>query len=135
MSRLSFNYKYQFINRWLFALGLAMVAGCSQGPKFGDVSGQVTLDGKPVNAGIIRFFPIDGNTGTGSSEISKGQYLAKHVPVNKFRVDISASNVPAVPVEGVVYPEIIPSRYNAQSELTLDVAEGTNQKDFSLVSK
>jgi hypothetical protein len=119
----------------LFAVLSLSVAGCSQGPKFGDVTGQVTLDGKPIENGIIRFFPIDGNTGAGSSAVTKGQYAAKHVPVNKFRVEINASNVPAAPVEGTVYPEIIPVRYNAQSELTAEVAEGSNQKDFSLVSK
>jgi hypothetical protein len=48
----------------LFA-GLVLVGGpgCDNGPKVVPVSGTVTLDGKPVAFGSIRFIPDSGRTG------------------------------------------------------------------------
>jgi hypothetical protein len=36
---------------------LVAAVGCSSGPKRVPVSGSVTLDGKPLNAGVIHFYP------------------------------------------------------------------------------
>lgn len=118
------------------------VTGCNHGPPYGDVSGQVTLDGQPVETGSIRLIPIDGNTASGGGTIEHGHYTASHVPVNKFRVEINAGKGPAMPpgtdplkYQGVMGVELIPARYNTQSELTLDVKEGTHEHDFKLESK
>ena len=39
------------------ALGLAVVAGCSSGPKRVPVQGEVTLDGQPLSGGVLHFYP------------------------------------------------------------------------------
>jgi hypothetical protein len=118
------------------------IAGCNQGPPYGDITGQVTLDDQPVETGSIRLIPIDGNTASGGAAIEHGHYTATHVPVNKFRVEINAGKGPAMPpgadplkYQGVMGVEIIPAQYNTQSKLTLDVKEGSNQHDFTLAGK
>jgi hypothetical protein len=131
---------------WNACFGAACIvslAGCNRGPAYGDVSGQVTLDGKAVEAGSIRFSPIDGLTASAGAPIAGGSYKAEHVPVNKFRVEISAPkkiDMAHLPpgtdtTGGVVPPELIPDKYNSNSELTIEVKEGGNSKDFPLVSK
>jgi hypothetical protein len=122
---------------------LFIIAGCSQGPPTGDVSGMVTLDGKPVKDGAISFTPTDGQTAGAGSRIVDGKYSAQHVPVNKFRVEITAPKYipgadkgdPTTADVNVMPPSLIPARYNTQSKLTLQVNEGANQHDFPLESK
>jgi len=41
----------------LGALGLAAAAGCDRGPRRVPVSGTVTVDGQPVNGGVLHFYP------------------------------------------------------------------------------
>jgi hypothetical protein len=68
--RLEFEMRMSSISmaRWLVALlctsGLVLLAGCNQGLKRVPVSGTVTLDGQPLDGGIIRFNPDEskGNT-------------------------------------------------------------------------
>jgi hypothetical protein len=43
----------------LCALGLAVASGCGGGPKRVPVSGEATLDGEPLKAGVLNFFPDD----------------------------------------------------------------------------
>lgn len=63
-------------------LGASLLAGCgggatSTGPTRYAVSGKITLDGEPVPAGEIHFFP-SGNNGAGKTQtlIAKGNYAA-----------------------------------------------------------
>jgi hypothetical protein len=124
----------------LLGLALGLCCGCSGGKP--TVSGEVTLDGKPLEEGIIRFVPADGKSQTASAPISKGRYRAEPPP-GEHRVEISAPKVvgkrkmydaPDVPaVDDVV--ELLPARYNVKSELTLTVKPGSQTKDFPLSSK
>jgi hypothetical protein len=120
-------------------------AGCSDGLPFGDVRGEVTLDGKPLKEGVVRFAPTDGKTPTASALIADGQFRER-VPAGTHRVEISAPKLPkgfdsskqlkrGTVDENVPLEELIPARYNARSELTAEVKKGTNDLRFDLTSK
>jgi hypothetical protein len=120
---------------WLFVLiGLA---GC--GPATGTVTGEVTVNGVPLEEGVITFSPADKNGESVTREIKAGKYEAKMVAGNKF-VQISAPIVIGTRKEST-HPnapliqeteEGLPARYNSESELTFEVKSGTNTKNWNL---
>jgi hypothetical protein len=122
-------------------VALLALSGCDAGTE-GQVSGTVKVDGQPVEAGAIQFIPADGKTPTSGGEIKDGRYSVK-VPVGVMKVSISA---PKVVGKKKIYPtpnspempitkEALPERYNEQTELTLDVKRGKNEKDWDLKGK
>jgi hypothetical protein len=126
---------------WVVALVCA--GGCTAGgATTGTVTGEVTLDGQPLKAGLIKFVPADGLTPTADATIADGKFTAK-VPVGQKRVEISASKVVGkqkmydTPDSPVVEQtaELLPSRYNVRSELTITVKAGTQTERFELQSK
>jgi len=101
----------------------------------------VTLDGQPLKSGVIRFSPADGATATADSVVTDGKFSAS-VPPGDKKVSISAPKVtgtrrmyetPDSPTIDVT-EELLPKRYNSQSELTLKVDAGPQTKDFALQS-
>ncbi|HEX3147077.1 MAG TPA: hypothetical protein VHR66_03285 [Gemmataceae bacterium] len=118
-----------------------LVTGCDGSP-FAEVSGTVTVDGTPVEAGAITFLPVDGKTPTAGGEIKGGKYNVK-VPVGQMKVSISVpmaigkKKLYATPdsPEGTMYKESLPGRFNETTELTLDVKSGTNEKNWDLTTK
>lgn len=128
-------------------LGLVMVvlamAGCSSDAvPTAAVSGEVLLDNQPLANGNIQFVPESGDAPTAGAEIKDGKFEAA-VPITKVRVQITASKVvgqrkaydtPESPVVDEVV-ELIPSRYNVNSELTLDVQKGMEPVRYELSSK
>ena len=132
--------------RGIMGAGLAAlligVVGCG-GAKRGAVSGQVTLDGQPVDGGEIRFLPNVGMPAWG--EIVKGRYAipaATGPSLGTARVEVRSSRktgkrFPAIPpappnamIEETV--EAIPARYNSQSELKAEIRPCENQVNFDL---
>jgi hypothetical protein len=69
----------------LCAFGLIPLAGC--GPRYVPVSGTVTLDGKPLQGGVIRFTPdtSKGNTAHVSctGPVQDGHYTLRTIGVTK----------------------------------------------------
>lgn len=121
---------------------LALSPGCSTGPPTGTVTGEVTFDGQPLKEGRIAFLPVDGQSPTAGTTIRDGKFETQ-VPVTKMRVEINANKVigkrkaydtPQSPVVDEVV-ELIPARYNTESELTLDVKRGSQKEDYHLKSK
>lgn len=53
----------------------AVIVGCGRGPG-ATVEGQVTIDGKPIENGWIRFAPAKGDGRTTGSVIQQGRYWA-----------------------------------------------------------
>ena len=115
------------------------------------VAGKVTLAGKPVEKGFIRFYPIKGTVGPmWGAQIADGKYRADGkggVPVGIHRVEIEAfRTVKSGPVGPDVFEDFggngpavaevqyIPARYNAQSELELivDTESSASPVDFAL---
>ena len=107
-----------------------------------EVAGLVTVNGKPLDSGVITFLPIDSKTASAGGEIKEGKYSVR-VPVGTMQVGISAAKIigkkklndkadsPEVPI----LAELLPARYNAASELRFEVVPGKNQGDFDLRSK
>ncbi|MBN2296899.1 MAG: hypothetical protein JXM70_31020 [Pirellulales bacterium] len=121
------------------SLGLG---GCG-GENRGEVAGQVTLDGQPVDGGEIRFLP---NVGLPSrARIANGQYTipkATGPSVGPVRVEITwvrktgrkvTDMIPGPMIDETT--QCIPERYNRNSELEVEIQPGTNRHDFELKSK
>lgn len=117
-----------------------IVLGCSKGRPMGDVQGRVSINGQPLEQGSVRFIPINGDTATAGGDVRDGNFHVE-VPVAKQRVEFSANVVdrektpPNATAEQIVMKKLVPDRYNAHSELTLDVVSGVNRPpEFKLTN-
>jgi hypothetical protein len=117
-----------------------MLTGCGDN-KRASVWGKVTLDGQPLDQGVIEFFPAGDNTGpSAGGTIENGQYevaSAKGVAVGTNKVTISSVQKTGRSIQSkdAVHEErleAIPPRYNFESELTRDVQPGDNELNFEL---
>jgi hypothetical protein len=128
---------------WVGALAVVaglFVCGCQKGPAIGTVRGEVTFNGQPLKDGRILFTPIDGQGQTGGATITDGKFTAS-MPVAKMKVAINANRVigkkpvyegdPKSPLMDVV-EELIPPRYNVNTELETDVKEGEQTVKYEL---
>jgi len=125
-----------------FGLLFMLVAGCSDGlPPLGKVSGQVTLDGRPLPGADVSFVPAKGIQSYGCTDAQGRYQLSFAGPkgrgagalLGRHRVMISTGN-PQAGNEAGPRPPILPPCYNTQSTLTAEVKPGQNQLDFQLKS-
>jgi len=123
----------------LAALLVAMVCtGC--GPQRATVSGNVTLNGQPLDKGVIYFNSQDLVSKENiSADIVNGQYSAEVVVGPKqiqFLAPIVTGTRPEYVGPGAPLVEIteerLPAKYNSASDLTFDVKAGKNEKDWAL---
>lgn len=130
----------------LATIVLCLSVGCSKsgGPGLGYVEGVITLDDKPLDGAEVSFEPEGGrpsiaftdNEGhyvlmfTGSQE---GAVIGKHTVRILSARGASGGEGDEPKVES--RPELLPARYNVDSELTVEVKSGSNQCDFDLTSK
>lgn len=130
-----------------FCLGLAGLAGCSDGTggRCG-VSGKIQFKGAPLDTGMIMFNPEDTKLGTQASAlITKGEYkiaAAQGLLPGKYRVAISSGdgktpdgdpNAAPGPTGNFSSKERIPAKYNLETTLTADVKAGDkNAFDFTI---
>lgn len=125
----------------LAAVSVALV-GCGGTPR-GDVAGQVTLDGQPIDGGEIRFLPNVGIPAR--ANIVQGRYAipaATGPSLGTVRVQVhwvrkTGKRVPAMApaLPGTMIEEAaesVPERFNRNSELTAEIQLGKNTVDFSL---
>ena len=131
------------------AAALAVTAGCTGDQLAGEISGKVTVDGKPPAAGSsISFLPLGETAGDGGGMLAAdGSYQTRLAP-GKYKVEI---RVPR-PAGGAVRPasgpgsegpgagggyieESLPAKYNDQTELTIDIQAGSNPKDWDVQAK
>ena len=126
-------------------LCLAAIVGCGRSDHRAAVDGTVTLDGQPID-GAINFVPIDGASVSGAGgEIKAGRYslsAAQGPIVGTHRVTIRSMRKAATMQHdppGVMRPEkwedVVPARYNSQSELKAEIKSGKNDVHFTLKSK
>jgi hypothetical protein len=132
------------------AFALVFAAGCTGG--FGDaqVSGRVTLDGRPLAEARVEFQPIGSkenpNPGVGSYGVTdaEGRYslmLLASPPrpgavVGDHRVAIRARAARGNRPDDrrVATADPVPAKYNDRSGLTFQVKPGPNQADFELTT-
>jgi len=116
---------------------LAAIAGC--GSRVGTVSGSVTIDGQPVDQGVISYVPAEASGTPATAQIVGGKYQVSTEVGKKF-VQISAPVVvgrrkeyegPDAPLVEIT-EERLPPKYNSQTELTFEVQPGANTKDWKL---
>jgi prepilin-type N-terminal cleavage/methylation domain-containing protein len=104
------------------------------------MEGTVTLDGVPIEKGVIVLTPPDGKGQTAGCGITAGSYRMQASPGMK-QVSIIAERKdgkmpdPMSPGSGAVidrYVNYVPERYNTKSELTVTIKPGLNKHDFAL---
>src|SRR5262245_7095956 len=131
--------------RVLLAVALVLVLGCG-GRKFASVSGTVTMDGKPLPNAVVTFIPVAekgaidaGESSTGKTN-EKGEFTLKSTTgkngalVGKHKVSISIQKTKVGESEERTRTvELVPNRYNENTELSFDVPSGgTSKADFPL---
>ena len=143
--------KHRLVPLVAFAAVLSTALGCgARNPLDRQaVSGRVTLDGSPLDHGIVEFSPRQPRGVTSGALIQDGGYTidSSHgLPPGKYLVRLfSATRSAEPPADGPPGPpppgrkpgepakERIPPRYNVQSDLVVEVAaRGANAFDFDV---
>jgi hypothetical protein len=128
-------------------LALLFVPGCGQKDGYAelglvDVSGTVTLDGKPLAGAKVAFEGEDKRSAMGTTDAS-GKYTLTYdsqtrgtTPGAKIvRITTVEVGEGGGAAEGAaVAKESVPARYNRQSELKADVSASNKTFDFNLKS-
>lgn len=121
--------------------------GCgASGPEIGHVEGTITLDSKPLPDAFVFFRHADGGRISQATTDANGHYelvftadeSGAIVGSNTVRIttfvdpsyDDSGELLP-----GTNLPELVPAKYNQNTELTVDVQSGSNEFNFDLASK
>jgi hypothetical protein len=124
----------------IFTTSMALV-GCSRSD-MGIVNGIVTVDGEPARVGAISFFAVDGRAPTAGAPIVDGKFSAQVNPgvcmvqirVSKIVGKKKLYDTPGSPVREV-WAEVLPAKYNNNTQLKLDVKRGENQQEYALSTK
>ena len=128
----------------ILAAGLVILFGYSRTAP--SVTGEVSLNGEPLESGSIRFVPLDPHLGPDAGAmIEDGQYkIDKGLRVGKYRVEIRCPK-PTIakktfidPVSNVQVPkeeEAVLPEYNQKSRLSVSVAAGANTINFEVEGK
>ncbi len=130
------------VSRGLWCL-IVVIAGCSRssGPELATVTGVVTLAGKPLPGAKVVFQPRSSevrvpSTGTtdesGHFELTfnrehKGAVTGTHVVRITTRAVVSDESGKESEV-----PEVVPDKYNNNSELEFQVKNGVNEFEIPL---
>ena len=123
---------------WILCLFVALCAiGCGKsGPASSHVTGTVTLDGQPVEQGEVLFRPSEGGGTPYACPIAAGKFEGDVAPGAK-RVEINATgDTGKTAPDGMPeYKNLIPAKYNTETTLTADIADGSNDPlTFDLTS-
>lgn len=83
----------------LLGLGFLLVGGCS--PPVADVSGAVTVGGKPVPSGKVAFICDGGNKPVLTVDVKDGRYAVTGVPAGKVTITVAGGSYRFDPVPGM----------------------------------
>lgn len=118
---------------------LVFTLGCDTGPSVAQISGQITMEGVPIEQGQILFEPLDGESAIGTGIIDNGKYDVECLPGN-YKVMITGtrkipgappiSNIPGEEIEA--REPIVPKKYNRETTLEKEVSPGEQTLDFHL---
>jgi predicted small secreted protein len=122
-----------------FLLLALLLAGCNRGPAVGTVKGTVTLNGQPVDGGLIRLVPADGNSQPADCVIKGGNYSIT-MPVGEKKVEIywtkgGSAKVDTASQGTEQVTQMVPAKYNTETTLTYTLDKGTHTQDFALLAK
>ena len=121
-------------------LRLFLFVGCSN--HAASVSGNVTLDGKPLTKGDISFYASGAAAASGQIDASGNYTLStgteKGLQPGSYQVTIVANDIiePTDKFASLIPKLITPAKYSnaTTSGLTAEVKSGKNTFDFNLVS-
>lgn len=132
---------------WGLAL-CAVLAGCSRsysGPRRFALTGKVTVDGQPMEHGLIVFQPQGDGAQLSGGPITAGGYSIpqeKGPTAGKYVVKINWNKPTGKKVKDAWGEEImdetkegLPARYHANSDVTAEVSADKTTFDFALQSK
>src|SRR2546430_14060115 len=123
----------------LFRIGLLVgmilsLTGCgSSEVPLGNVTGRVTLDGKPLAGSLVRFMPEQGGRSSQGITDADGRYKLDYSSrsegalVGKSKVMITTGRLEDRSRRS---GESVPKKYNDETELAVDVKRGNNRLDF-----
>lgn len=133
------------------SLGLLSTAGCKpsyEGPQRIAVSGSVSFDGKAIDQGIINLIPLTDGKRKASAVIENGTYRipepkgpnpGKHMveihwlkPTGRKTINQGDPGGPSMIDETA---EVIPAKYNTQTNIQVEITRERNKHDFSLTSR
>jgi len=117
-------------------LALAVLGGCRRGdrPELGRVQGRITLNALPLAGARIGFTPLDGGRQSSATSDQQGCYELIYLrDLKGARLGLHRVEITTLDTESDK-PEVLPSRYHAESTLQAEVNPGTNQIDFPLTS-
>jgi len=130
--------------RVLFGCLVLTVSGCGSSSDLLGIQGKVALDGQPVEMGVVSFIPTSGEAGAVGTAITNGSYeLSKErgLRPGSYRVEIrwpkptGRQTVDPDTKETVpVTVDAVPAKFNATSELTVEISSGSTTQDFDLTS-
>ncbi len=130
-------------------LALCAFVGCgSDGPELAEVTGTVTVDGKPVPNAVLTFIPSAGTTSYGKTD-AQGKYklmftdsksgamLGTHnveIEVKRYSKDeVNEMKAAGMDASSEFVP--IPGEYKKPGALTAEIKRGSNTVDFTMTSK
>lgn len=126
---------------------IAAIAGCGaeSGPARQPASGTITLDGKTLGSGTITFVPSEGGPGA-FGPIRDGAFrFGKEdgPPSGRYKVEIvdvrpTGKTIPDPDARSGTIAEVrntIPARYNARTELEVEVKAAENSFSFDLSTR
>ena len=124
-----------------FCLILPLASGCNA-PSSGEVHfrGTVTVDGVPVETGVIDFEAVNRDTSSGGGAIRNGAYTARVMPGEKI-VRIVASKIVREYTDNegnpvVEYEPLVPAKkFWGNSELRETITYKTKELNFDLKSE
>jgi hypothetical protein len=123
----------------LFGCAACGRSGPPRAPRF-PVTGTVLLDGQPLAGGTISFESSEdlaAGRAPASAEIHEGKYQLESTPGDKQVKVFYEEQTGQVDKTGLeITRQIIPARYNTETELKAHVAEeGSNEFNFDLQSR
>lgn len=136
------NYRIMLI----LLLGLLPI-GCGESsedkPILAEVSGIVTLDGKPLLKASVVFLPIAEGQVSGGVTDENGKYSLMYeqslsgAVLGKHQVEIRTGGETLDSDGNMIseIEEILPNKYHTNSTLSADVNKGPNTIDFALKRK
>ncbi|QDV74708.1 hypothetical protein [Botrimarina mediterranea] len=133
--------KKRRLSAWSFLALATLAFGCGPQTDRLGISGQVRLDGAPLDEGSIRFTSRGDTPMAAGALVREGRF---QIPAEKgllpgdYAVVIRSpdNDAPKILYEGFpTAPDRVPSQYNAESTLTANVARGEeNRFEFELTS-
>jgi hypothetical protein len=128
---------------WMPALCCLLVAGCGgSGPDLGRVTGEVTLEGQPLQGAEVTFQPTaEGTAPSAGTTDADGRYELMYTFDTKgavpgehvVTISTAGTDIDDQGVE-VERPERVPAKYNTQTVLRKTVKARSNTIDFDLRS-